>query len=333
MDKEKIFSHLNEKGRARMVDVGGKKDTHRIAIAEGEVIMTSETLALIRDRKMAKGDVLGIAQVAGIMAAKQTSQQIPLCHPLILTNVDMDFYIIEERNSILIRSIVMTTGKTGVEMEALHAVAIAALTIYDICKAVERGIEITNIHLVEKDGGRSGHYQGKSYLKLEQVELRQNSQENGQGGEGKRKVTGVVLAVCTGGDRQNPKKQVSSALAIEDFGLEGDIHAGLDHKQISLLSLSSLEKNRKEGYELNYGDLFENIVFEGLEGLFKYPVGTIIKIGTEVILSITQIGKDHDVDIMVRGQKVRSILPKEGIFTRVVKGGTIKAGDIIEVIA
>ncbi|HPK87556.1 MAG TPA: MOSC domain-containing protein [Atribacterota bacterium] len=146
-------------------------------------------------------------------------------------------------------------------------------------------------------------------------------------------MTGAVLAVCIGGDRQNPKKQVSSALAIEDFGLEGDIHAGLDHKQISLLSLSSLEKNRKEGYELNYGDLFENIVFEGLEGLFKYPVGTIIKIGTEVILSITQIGKDHDVDIMVRGQKVRSILPKEGIFTRVVKGGTIKAGDIIEVIA
>ncbi len=331
MDKEKIFSHLNEKGRARMVDVGGKKDTHRIAIAEGEVIMTSETLALIRDRKMAKGDVLGIAQVAGIMAAKQTSQQIPLCHPLILTNVDMDFYIIEERNSILIRSIVMTTGKTGVEMEALHAVAIAALTIYDICKAVERGIEITNIHLVEKDGGRSGHYQGKSYLKQGQDNAEADNQKIKQGEGDKSK--GVVLAVCIGDSRQNSKKQVSSALAIEDFGLEGDIHAGLDHKQISLLSLPSLEKNRKEGYDLNYGDLFENIVFEGLEGLFKYPVGTIIKIGTEVILSITQIGKDHDVDIMVRGQKVRSILPKEGIFTRVVKGGTIKVGDIIEVIA
>ncbi len=164
MNNEKSFSHLNEKGRARMVNVGDKEDTHRIAIAEGVVKMEPETLALIKNNKIAKGDVLGIAQVAGIMAAKETSRMIPLCHPLILNNVDMDFYFMDEKNSILIRSIVMTNGKTGVEMEALHAVSVAALTIYDICKAVERGIEITHIHLVEKDGGKSGHYQGKSYL-------------------------------------------------------------------------------------------------------------------------------------------------------------------------
>ncbi len=170
MDKEKLFTHLNEKGRARMVNVGDKEDTHRIAIAEGEVIMKPETLALIKDKKIAKGDVLGIAQVAGIMAAKETSRMIPLCHPLIITNVDMDFYFMEEKNSILIRSIVMTTGKTGVEMEALHAVSVAALTIYDICKAVERSIEISHIHLVEKDGGISGHYQGKSYLNMNKGE-------------------------------------------------------------------------------------------------------------------------------------------------------------------
>jgi len=330
MDKKKTLSHLNEKGRARMVDVGEKQDTHRIAIAEGEVIMKPETLALIRDRKMAKGDVLGIAQVAGIIAAKQTSQLIPLCHPLILTNVDMDFYFMEERNSILIRSIVMTTGKTGVEMEALHAVTVAALTIYDICKAVERGIEISHIHLVEKDGGQSGHYQGKSYLKIEHEGV-QDNQEGAVNRENQQK--GVVLAVCVGESRKIPKKQVPSAVAIENVGLKGDIHAGIDHKQISLLSLSSLEKKRKEGYELNYGDLFENIVFQGLEDLYHYPIGTIIKIGPEVILGITQIGKDHDVDIVVRKQKVRSIMPKEGIFTQVVRGGTIQVGDFIEVIA
>ncbi len=330
MDEKRILSHLNDKGRARMVDVGGKQDTHRIAIAEGEVIMKSETLALIRDKKMAKGDVLGIAQVAGIMAAKQTSQLIPLCHPLILTNVDMDFYFMEERNSILIRSIVMTTGKTGVEMEALHAVAIAALTIYDICKAVDRGIEITHIHLVEKDGGQSGHYQGKSYLKLKNEE---NSANQMEGTDKEDKKRGLVLAVCVGDDRTNSKKQVPSAVVVENFGIQGDIHAGIDHKQVSLLSLSSLEKKRREGYELDYGDLFENIVFQGLEDLYRYPVGTIIKIGSEVVLRITQIGKDHDVDITVRGQKVRSIMPKEGIFTSVIKGGTIQAGDYIEVIA
>lgn len=329
MDEKKMLSHLNEKGRARMVNVGGKQDTHRIAIAEGEVFLKPETLALIRDKKMAKGDVLGIAQVAGIMAAKQTSQMIPLCHPLILTNVDMDFYFMEERNSILIRSIVMSTGKTGVEMEALHAVTVAALTIYDICKAIDRGIEISHIHLVEKDGGQSGHYQGKSYLKLKNEEIPDNQVL----AVDRDKKRGTVLAVCVGENRNSPKKQVSSALVVEDFGIKGDIHAGIDHKQVSLLNLSSLEKNRKEGYELYYGDLFENIVFQGLDDLYRYPIGTIVKIGQEVVLKVTQIGKDHDVDITVRGQKVRSIMPKEGIFTRVIKGGTIKVGDSIEVIA
>ena len=330
MDNKYILSHLNEKGRARMVNIGEKQDTHRIAIAEGEVIMRPKTLNLIKDKKMAKGDVLGIAQVAGIMAAKQTSQAIPLCHPLILTNVDMDFYFMDDRNSVLIRSIVMTTGKTGVEMEALHAVMVAALTIYDICKAVDRGIEISNVHLVEKDGGRSGHYQGTSYLNLEHDKVLDSQ---GELTDGVSPGKGIVLANCVGESRKSPKKQETSASVIEDFGIEGDVHAGIDNKQVSLLNLSSLEKNRKEGYKLNYGDLFENIVFQGLEDLFQYPIGTIIKVGPEVVLQITQIGKGHDVDIEVGGQKVRSIMPEEGVFTRVIKGGTIKEGDPMEVIA
>ncbi len=143
---------------------------------------------------------------------------------------------------------------------------------------------------------------------------------------------GTVLAVCIGNSRKIPKKQVASAVLIKDFGIKGDVHAGRDHKQVSLLNLVSLEKNRKEGYELNYGDLFENIDFQGIADLYKYPLGTLIRIGKDVILSITQIGKDHDVDIIVRGQKVRSIMPVEGIFTKVVEGGTIQSGDTIEVI-
>lgn len=329
MDHEKLFTHLNEKGRAHMVDVGGKQDTHRIAIAEGEVIMQPQTLAFIKNKKMAKGDVLGIAQVAGIMAAKETSRMIPLCHPLIMNNVDMDFYFMEEKNSILIRSIVMAIGKTGVEMEALHAVSVAALTIYDICKAVDRSIEISHIHLVEKDGGKSGHYQGKSYLNLAKEERDFQTPEDNN----KDSIRGMLLAVCIGDSREKPKKQVPSAILIKDFGLEGDIHAGRDHKQVSLLNLNSLEKNRKQGYELYYGDLFENIDFQGIDDLYQYPIGTLIRVGKEAILSITQIGKDHDVDIIVRGQEVLSIMPKEGIFTRVVEGGTIQPGDTIEVIS
>ena len=163
MKKQKL-THFNKEGRARMVDVGKKKDTLRIAIAEGEILMRPSTLKMIKDKEISKGDVLGVAQVAGIMAAKKTSEIIPMCHPLILTNVDLNFTINENENKIIIQSKVKTMGKTGVEMEALTAVAAAGLTIYDMCKAVDRGMTIQDIHLVEKSGGQSGHYQGKSKM-------------------------------------------------------------------------------------------------------------------------------------------------------------------------
>ena len=156
--KEKELSHFNKNGRAHMVDVGGKEDTQRIAIAEGSVVMQPETLKMIKDRKIAKGDGVAVAHVAGIMAAKKTCQIIPMCHPLILTNVDLNFTINENDNKIIIQSKVKTMGKTGVEMEALTAVAAAGLTIYDMCKAVDRGMTIQSIYLLEKSGGKSGHF-------------------------------------------------------------------------------------------------------------------------------------------------------------------------------
>jgi cyclic pyranopterin phosphate synthase len=159
----KELSHFNEEGRSRMVDVGDKEDTSRIAIAQGEVVMRPETLRLINEGKISKGDVLAVAQVAGIMAAKQTSQIIPMCHPLMLTSVDLNFKINEEAHKIIIKSKVKTVGRTGVEMEALTAVAIAGLTIYDMCKAVDRGMTIKAIRLIEKAGGKSGHYLNKNH--------------------------------------------------------------------------------------------------------------------------------------------------------------------------
>ena len=156
--KEKELSHFNKNGRAHMVDVGNKEDTQRVAIAEGTVLMQPETLNMIKDNKIAKGDVLGVAQVAGIMAAKKTSQIIPMCHPLMLTGVEINFTINENENKIIIQSKVKTVGKTGVEMEALTAVAAAGLTIYDMCKAVDRGMTIESIYLLEKSGGKSGHF-------------------------------------------------------------------------------------------------------------------------------------------------------------------------------
>jgi cyclic pyranopterin monophosphate synthase len=150
------LSHIDEAGKARMVDVTEKQATVRLARAKGFVKTSPETLKLIQDGKMAKGDPLETARIAGISAAKNASQLIPLCHPLSLTHVDVRCSILEL--GIEIEASATAEGKTGVEMEALTAVSVTALTIYDMCKAVERGIVITDIRLIEKSGGRSGHY-------------------------------------------------------------------------------------------------------------------------------------------------------------------------------
>jgi cyclic pyranopterin phosphate synthase len=152
------LTHVDEGGRARMVDVGGKPDTERVAVAQGEVSMRPETLRLIAQTGVPKGDVLAVAQVAGTMAAKRTPDLIPLCHPLLLTQVNVEFDIDEEASRIEITATVRSRGQTGVEMEALTAVSVAALTIYDMAKAVERTMCIGNIRLVRKSGGRSGEW-------------------------------------------------------------------------------------------------------------------------------------------------------------------------------
>jgi len=153
---ENSLTHIDESGRARMVDVGAKDDSIRVAVARGEIVMKPETLALIQAGSIKKGDVLVVAQVAGIMAAKKTSELIPLCHPIALTKVDVDLELDEILPGVQIRATAKTVGKTGVEMEALTAVSVAALTIYDMAKAAEKTMKIQNIRLVEKYGGKSG---------------------------------------------------------------------------------------------------------------------------------------------------------------------------------
>jgi cyclic pyranopterin phosphate synthase len=150
------LTHLDDSGSAHMVDVGDKPDTARIALASGEVVMKQATLELIRAGKVKKGDVLVVAQIAGIAAAKRTSELIPLCHPLPITYIDVSLSLENNLPGVIITAAVKTTGKTGVEMEALTAVSVAALTIYDMAKAVEKTMKIQNIRLMEKHGGCSG---------------------------------------------------------------------------------------------------------------------------------------------------------------------------------
>ena len=155
---KKRLTHLGKRGEARMVDVSGKASTERVAIAEGRVRMRPATLALVKKGNARKGDVLGAARLAGIMAAKRTHELIPLCHPLLLTKVAVDIEPDEALPGLRVTALARVTGKTGVEMEALTAASVACLTIYDMVKAVERGMRIEGIRLIEKRGGKSGVY-------------------------------------------------------------------------------------------------------------------------------------------------------------------------------
>lgn len=152
------LTHFNAAGEAHMVDVGDKAQTARRAVAEGRICMRDETLQRIREGSHRKGDVLGVARIAGIMAAKKTAELIPLCHPLALTRVEIEFETEPVPAAVYCRASVETRGQTGVEMEALTAVQIALLTVYDMCKAVDRGMSIERVQLVEKSGGKSGHW-------------------------------------------------------------------------------------------------------------------------------------------------------------------------------
>jgi len=155
------LSHFDAKGRARMVDVGSKSVTRREAVAKGSVTMAPATLALIQAGKVSKGDVLGVARLAGIMAAKKTPELIPLCHTIALSAVDIALECDPKRHAVDITATVRTEGRTGVEMEAMTAVCVAALTVYDMCKSVDRAIRIAEVRLVKKSGGKSGKYDAK----------------------------------------------------------------------------------------------------------------------------------------------------------------------------
>ena len=152
------LNHFDEKGNAVMVDVSEKSETKRVAVAKGSIKVSKEIMNLIKTGNIKKGDVLGVSRVAGIMASKQTSNLIPMCHPLMINGANIDFQVDEENGRVIIYGSVKTTGKTGVEMEALTAVSVAALTIYDMCKAVDKRMVIENIHLVSKTGGKSGEF-------------------------------------------------------------------------------------------------------------------------------------------------------------------------------
>jgi len=298
------LSHLDEKGRASMVDVSGKDATHRVAVASGFVTMRREVLEAVSSGTVPKGDVPAAARIAGIQAAKRTSELIPLCHPLPLDHVAVDFSV--EDNGIRITARVSTTGKTGVEMEALTAVSIAALTIYDMCKSADRGMEISGIHLVEKSGGRSGHWV-----------------------RGEQPRTAHIVATSLSENKGTSKTNVERIRLLEDHGVEGDAHAGPGARQVSLIGMETIRKMREMGYDVSPGDFGENITTDGVV-LYEIPVGTRLRAG-DVELVVTQIGKECHRGCAIRQKIGDCPMPREGIFAAVKKGGEISADSILEI--
>lgn len=298
------LTHFNEEGRARMVDVGSKDITDRTAIATGRIIMKKETIERIRHGLIKKGDVLSVAQVAGIMGAKKTSDIIPMCHNIFLTGANIKFNIMDD--SIELTAEVKCTGKTGVEMEALTAASIACLTIYDMCKAIDKDMVIEDIKLIKKTGGKSGDYvRGKAIGKVLSVNISEKK--------------GVV------------KEPIKEGLFIENYGLENDAHSGNWHRQVSLLGTESFNKMKDMGLDdLKYGDFAENLTTEGII-LYDLPIGTKLAIG-ETLQEVTQIGKQCHTGCAIAQKVGKCVMPKEGIFTKVLKGGIIKEGDQIEIV-
>jgi len=298
------LSHVDEQGRVRMVNVGDKTESQRTARAAGAVHTSEELVQRLRAGRVAKGNVFAVAQTAGIMAAKRTADLIPRCHPLQLDHIDVTFEL--GRDRIEITSSVRLSGRTGAEMEALTAVTVAALTIYDMCKAVDKTMVLSDIRLLEKTGGKSGTFRRES-------------------------AAGEILAVCISETRGVQKKPVEQIECVRKMGIRGDAHAEDWHRQVSLLADESADIMRKKGVEIGPGDFAENILTRGIV-LKNLPVGQRLRIGDSVVLEVTQIGKECHHDCAIYQATGDCVMPREGIFCIVVEEGPIRAGDRIDVL-
>ena len=303
------LTHINEQGRARMVDVSAKQKTQRVARAAGFVRMAPATLELVRTGGCKKGDVLAVAQVAGIMAAKRCWELVPMCHPIQLTGVDVRFELVDdERGSgVAIEAECRCCGETGVEMEALTAASVAGLTVYDMLKATQRDMVVDDVRLLEKSGGASGYF-----VRAEAAV-----------------ADASVVAVSISEKKGTRKKPQDSIRLVVGHGVEGDAHAGNWHRMVSLLPEESVDVMREMLPNLAAGDFAENILTRGLS-LKELPVGTVLTVG-ECELVVTQIGKKCHNDCEIHRLTGKCVMPTDGIFAVVTRGGVVRPGDAVRV--
>ena len=300
---------------------GGKAITHRVARVGARVWMSAETLKLLQEEALPKGDVLAVAKVAGIMAAKRTSELVPLCHPLALTKVDLRFEVVETESRIDIECETHTEDRTGVEMEALVGAATAAVTIYDMCKAVDRGMIIGDLRLLEKTGGKEDY--------VRPVETAGAAANASSAALAAEVPAGKVIAVNVSERKGQQKKPTSAVMLRVDHGIEGDAHAGDWHRQVSLLAQESVDKMLAAGLEVGPGDFAENVTTQGLR-VDSLPLYTTLELG-EALVEVTQIGKECHSHCAIYHQAGDCVMPREGIFVRVLRGGRVAPGDPVRV--
>lgn len=289
-----------------MVDVSDKPATDRVARAAGFVRMAPSTVELVRTGGAKKGDVLAVAQVAGIMAAKRCWETVPMCHPVALTGVDVRFSV--EAGGVGIEAACRCHGETGVEMEALSAVSAAALTVYDMLKAHQRDMVVEEVRLVEKTGGASGDFSARGV-----------------------RGAATVEAVCVSEEKGTRKHPVDEIELVVGEGVAGDAHAGRWHRQVSLLPAEAVDELRDLLPELAPGDFAENVLTRGLD-LKALPVGTVLRAGAAELV-VTQIGKECHAACEIRRLTGRCAMPTEGIFCVVTRAGSLRAGDRLEVVS
>jgi cyclic pyranopterin phosphate synthase len=321
------LTHIDEQGKASMVDVGGKAVTQRMARVGVRVWMAAETLKLLQEQALPKGDVLAVAKVAGIMAAKRTSELVPLCHPLALTKVDLAFTVVEEESRIDIECQTHTEDRTGVEMEALVGAAMAAITVYDMCKAVDRGMIIGDLRLLEKSGGKEDYVRPGEPAPAAAVAGAAQA-PLGVAPAGPPSV-GTVVAVNVSAAKGERKKSAPEVMLRVEHGIEGDAHAGEWHRQVSLLSQESIDKMTAAGLDVGPGDFAENITTTGIE-VDTLPLYTTLELG-ESLVEVTQIGKECHSRCAIYHQAGDCVMPREGIFVRVLRGGRVAPGDPVRV--
>lgn len=297
------FTHIDSHGNLKMVDISSKQITVRRAIALGKIKMSNQTINDLFSSSLKKGNAVVSSKIAGIQGAKYCSYILPLTHPLKIDVINIHIFHHKE-NCVCVISDVSVTDKTGAEMEALMATSSTLLNIYDMVKAVEKNAVIEEIKLIYKSGGKSGEFIAPNIIK------------------------GYVEKISISKSKGTIKEPVEIGKVIENYGIEGDAHAGNWHRQVSLLAVESIQKMIEKGLNVTYGSFAENIATSGV-CLHELAIGSILYIGNEVVLEVTQIGKECHTKCAVYYKAGECIMPKEGVFTKALTTGTVKTGDQI----